>query len=352
MPYSFRLKEYGNGTLQLTYYHNAIWTKDDLWTPYNRPDREANSYVSDFEEWLDCDFINLIPMDLDLEKDATQLTSEDEYMILTEQELQDKKDRSLQSSLNRSKRMIYDYGRSNVWEWFITFTFARVDAFTAENFCECSEKVRKWFKNVRQRYCPDIRYLIVPEQHEDGAWHFHAMVSNCDELTFDIAVNNQRYRKDKKTKEILLNEKGQPIPNKYFGQYLRTSYPDGDFIYNIRQYKNGFTTATKITDTQKTVSYVVKYITKELCECTFGKRRYLPSMNLELPSVKYITGMADRLDELISRIEYHYGVKLSIEHIKSYDIDVENYHNTRSIFEFDVSQKEDAATAAPEDPGE
>lgn len=342
MSYNFRLKEYGNGTLQLTFYHNEIYTKDDLWQPYNLPDvpfDESDNY--DFEDGfrkLRC----LSPFD---EMNATQLSPDDEYMVLTEEQLQEKNDRSLQSSLNRSKRMIYDYGRSNVWDWFFTLTFERVEQFTAENYCECSAKVRKWFKNIRQNYCPGIKYLIVPEQHEEGGWHFHALVSNCDELTFEKAVNNQRFRKDKKTGELLLDKKGQPIPNKYFGEYLRTDYPDGDFIYNIKQYKNGFSTATRIKDTRKAISYVVKYITKELCECTFGKRRYLPSNNLDLPKITYIGGMSDRMEQLVQEIEYHYGTKLSIEYTKSYVIDVPNYKNTITIFEFDVSQKSN-----PEEP--
>ena len=339
MSYNFRLKEYGNGTLQLTYYHKEIYSKDDFWRPYNLPDIPSDEYDNyDFEDGFRR-LKGLSPFD----EPATQLAPDDEYLVLTEEELQDKKNRSLKSSLNRSKRMIYDYGRSNVWEWFFTLTFARVEQFTAENYSECSEKVRMWFKNIRKRYCPNLRYLIVPEQHESGEWHFHALVSNCDELTFVKAVNNQKYRKDKNTHEILLDEKGQPVPNKYFGDYLRTSYPDGDFIYNIEQYKNGFSTATRIKDTRKAVSYVVKYITQDLCECTFGKRRYLPSLNLELPKISYIGGMADRLDELILELEYHYGAKLSIQHMKSYDVDVENYHNTITIFEFDVSHEKQPA---------
>lgn len=335
MSYSYRLKEYGNGTLQLTFYSNGIYTKDDFYPLMYDPDKppEINYYDTPdgFKE-----IKGLSPF----EQNATYLDEDDAYLVLTEEELKQNKERSLQSSLNRSKRMIYDYGRSNVWEWFFTLTFEPVESFTAENYCECSTKARKWFKNIRERYCPHVKYLLVPEQHISGAWHFHALVSNCNELNFEKAVNNQKYRKDKETGKIMLDKNGQPVPNKYFGEYLRTSYPDGDFIYNIKQYKNGFTTATRITDTRKAVSYIVKYITKDLCKCTFGKRRYLPSNNLDLPKISYIEGMGDRMNELIMQIEYHYGAKLSIEHTKSYVVDVPGYHNTISIFEFNVSKNE------------
>ncbi len=340
MAYSFRLKEFGNGTLQLTYYHNAIRTKEDYWKPYNYPDIPDDGIDTD---GFDLGFRRLKSLSpFDLEKDATELTLEDEYLILSDEELQQKKDHSVRTSLNRSKRMIYDYGRSNVWEWFFTLTFKPVEQFDKDNYAECSKKVRKWFNNVRDNYCPKIKYLIVPEQHESGAWHFHALVSNCEGLTFEKAVNNREFRKDKDG-NIMFDKKGKPVPNKYFGEYLRTSYPDGEYIYNIAQYKNGFSTATKIIDTHKAVSYVVKYMTKELCECTFGMRRYYPSMNLELPDIKYICGMQDKIDLLISEIAYSHGGNLSIDYMKSYDVDVNNYKNTVTIFEMSVSQNNAAA---------
>lgn len=345
MPYNVRLKEYGNGTLQLTYYHGGIFSKEDFWRPKQDYDYHINDPDYD-EDGCEIRFLNFNPFESDFTKPATKLEPEEEFIVLTDEELQNKRDRSLQSSLNRSKRMIYDYGRANVWEWFLTLTFAPVSKFDAENFAECSAKVRGWFKNIRKNYCPRLKYLAVPEQHESGAWHFHALVSNCDELDFVKAVNNQKYRKDDNG-EILLNKKGQPVPNKYYGQYLRTSYPDGEYIYNIGQYHNGFSTATKIIDTKKAVSYLVKYITKDLTECTFGKRRYLPSNNLDLPIVTTELIAPDQLNALLLDIEYCYKCKLSIDQVKTYEVKADGYSNQITVFEFDVSQ---VANAAPDDP--
>lgn len=343
MPYNVRLKEYGNGTLQLTYYHGGIFSKDDYYKPKMDYDYHLNDPDYD-EDGCEIRYLGFNPFESDFNMAATELGSDEEYVVLSDEEIQNKHDRSLRCSLNRSKRMIYDYGRCNVWEWFFTLTFARVEEFNAENYAECSAKVRGWFKNIRRNYCPDIKYLAVPEQHESGAWHFHCLVSNCNELTFEKAVNNQEWRKDKNG-EYLLNNKGQRVRNKYFGQYLRTSYPDGEYIYNIAQYKNGFSTATRIIDTKKAVSYIVKYVTKELTECTFGKRRYLPSNNLELPVVTKELIAPDQINALLLDIEYSYNCKLSIDQVKTYKVKVEGYSNQITIFEFNVSQSDDAAAA-------
>lgn len=334
MSYNARIKKFGNGTLQLTFYGRPILSKDDFPTDVSAIDRMSDDEICGLRN--DC-FI-------DINDDVFELIDLDPFTssfsdLSPSSPAEDTADdtdrtRSVRSSMNRSKRMIYDYGRSNVWEWFFTLTFARVNGFTAENYDECRKKVSKWFQNIKYRYCPDMIYLIVPEQHESGAWHFHAMVSNIDGFSdsFVPAVNNQEFRKNGDV--VLLNKKGQPVRNKYFGQILRTSYPDGNIIYNIPGYRFGFSTATRILDTRKTVSYVVKYITEDLSACTFGKRRYLPSRGLKLPERIFLNISPDELTDYLSNIEYVFGQKMSIEHTKIYKVDVENYCNYISIFEF------------------
>ncbi|MBQ7776412.1 MAG: hypothetical protein IJ379_10890 [Lachnospiraceae bacterium] len=364
--YNFRLKSYGNGTAQLTYFHKPIRMKEDNYkikpaTAFDRMSEKEydhylrienalgdNSYYWENEiilNYVDGEIIkDVAPAELMVESPfgdyipasilppVPKIKKQPEF---TPEELAEKRERSIISSVNRSKKKIYDYGRSNVWEWFFTLTFEPVEQFTAENFDECKKKVGKWFKNIRQNYCKNIKYLAIPEQHESGAWHFHCLVSNCEELDFEIAKNTRRYLKDKKGNYIL-DKNGARIPNQYFGHDLRTSYPDGNYIYNIKQYKNGWSTATRIIDTKRAVSYVIKYVTKELSECAFGKRRYLPSKNLDLPVETYALLDNKELMQIITDIEYKFGLKLSIDCIKTYTIDVENYSNMVTLFEFDA----------------
>ena len=147
------------------------------------------------------------------------------------------------------------------------------------------------------------------------------------------------YRIDEETGEYILDKYGARIPNKYYGKELRTSYPDGEYIYNIKQYRNGFSTATKITNTRKAVSYVIKYVTKEIAECGFGKRRYLPSTNLQLPIETVGLLEKGEIKNLITEIEYKFGLQLSIDAIKTYKLDVPNYENSITVFEFDFPRQ-------------
>lgn len=153
---------------------------------------------------------------------------------------------SLRISMSRTKKMIYYLARSNVWEWFVTLTLApdKVDRY---DYRELVKKVRKWFDNLRQRRAPEMYYLIVPEQHKDGAWHFHGLLGGCRGLTFTDSGKRDA---------------------------------SGHVIYHMDNWKYGFSTATEVSDTERVSSYICKYITKEMCASVSGRQRYWVSHNV------------------------------------------------------------------------
>lgn len=188
-----------------------------------------------------------------------------------------KKDESVRSSRSRTIKNVYDYGRSNMWEWFVTLTFdpEKVDSF---NYSEVSEKLSKWLNNLR-RNCPDMKYLAVPELHKSGRWHFHLLMSCVDGLNF---VDSGHF-----------SDTGQPV-------------------YNLGNYKFGWSTAIRLDGDMAVVSYLCKYITKELCTSTKGKKRYWVSRNLDKPEVidHWVADMS--LDDILKQI----GVS-EADHIKT-----------------------------------
>lgn len=169
-------------------------------------------------------------------------------------------DENLRRSLRRTKNMIYDYAMSNDWSWFFTLTFnpEKVDSF---DYTETSRKLAKWLNNLR-RTCPDLKYLVVPELHKSGRWHYHGIFANCEKLKFIDSGH-----KDNK----------------------------GRVIYNVGNYKLGFSTATQIDDLQATCNYIIKYVSKELVSVTKGKHRYWASKNCDLPVIEeYYVGMSEK----------------------------------------------------------
>lgn len=156
-----------------------------------------------------------------------------------------KKARSEKSSMNRTINNLYYISRSNVWDYFLTFTLDpnKIDRF---DYAACSRVVRKSFNNLKQRKAFNLRYLVVPEQHKNGAWHFHGLLGNTEGLDFVFSGG--------------LDKDNKPI-------------------YNLMDYKLGFTTATEVVDSAKVSNYICKYITKSLCSQTKGLQRYYVSKN-------------------------------------------------------------------------
>jgi len=151
-------------------------------------------------------------------------------------------------SQKRSKQMVLEYLRANKWDWFVTLTFAP-DKADRYNYDDCYKKLKNWLNRIKQKKCTDIKYLFIPEQHKDGAWHFHGVIACADEAALGI---------------------------------FQGAVPE---IYNITSYKLGFSSASRVKDSKRVSTYVSKYMTKALIECTYGRHRYIRSSNLQSAEV-------------------------------------------------------------------
>lgn len=191
--------------------------------------------------------------------------------LLTLEERDDNLARSQAVSRKRTINAIYDIARSNEWEWFFTLTFNpdKVDSF---DYTLCSKKLSQWLNNMKKK-APDMKYIVVPEQHKSGRWHFHGLFANVGSMQF--------------VDSGLVDKKGK-------------------IIYNVGNYRLGFSTATRIDDVRRASSYLCKYITKDLCTDTKGRKRYWASKNVALPIVEdYLFNTREVLDDLLCVDDAH-----------------------------------------------
>lgn len=154
----------------------------------------------------------------------------------------------------RAKQIVYDLARSNDWDYFITMTF-KDSVVNRFDYDDCCEAVMKYTKYLCKKGC---KWLIVPEQHKNGAWHFHGLIAGPVKAV--RAANAHT---------------GQPLIDKA-----------GREVYNLIDYKAGFTTAVKLDGSPKVATYLTKYYTKDM-SIPKGKKRYWASRNLARPSVTY-----------------------------------------------------------------
>ncbi len=163
-------------------------------------------------------------------------------------------ERSAYVSFSRSKQMIYGIARANLWEYFLTLTFDR-KVTDSSNYRFVTKRATEWLNNIKKRYCPDLKYLIVPELHADGIhWHLHGLLANCSGLRFQDS-----------------------------GYKSSSGFP----IYNLQNWRYGFSTVTAVLDTGRVSSYIVKYITKEMTNKIPGRQRYWASNNCFRPNDVY-----------------------------------------------------------------
>lgn len=198
---------------------------------------------------------------------------------------------SMRVSLSSTKNRLYNIARSNTWEWFITLTFDRMDT-DASDYDAVVKRLQKFLNNLQQRTCPHLKYLIVPELHADGLnYHFHGLLSDCDGLGFSYSGHDTQ---------------------------------DGEPIYNIVNWKHGFTTATRINDSRRACSYITKYITKESQVFLKEKNRYYCSRSINRTEPDFhIVDEEDFLKVYGDRISYVKSERIpaAYQRVNYYELD-------------------------------
>lgn len=166
-------------------------------------------------------------------------------------------ERSAVNSRKRAVRSIFMLARNNVWDWFITLT---IDPCFCDrhDYAACSRLLRHFTRALQYRGCT---WLIVPDQHKDGSYHFHGIIHG-----------------------------NLPVVDSTLTD------PDGHTIYNVPLWKFGFTTATHILNQKRVSSYLTKYMVKDQIELPPSRRRYWASVGLDRPeSFLCDVSLADRV---------------------------------------------------------
>lgn len=79
----------------------------------------------------------------------------------------------LHSSISRAKRVILEIALCNQWDYFCTFTLSsKYDRFDLHSWYK---EFSQFIRDQRKKYKKEIAYLLVPETHQDGAWHIHGL---------------------------------------------------------------------------------------------------------------------------------------------------------------------------------
>lgn len=174
-------------------------------------------------------------------------------------------DKKLDCNIRRAKSKIQEYVMCNEWDMFITLTLdkTKYDRYNLKKF----HKDLTQFIRIRNREAHnDIKYLFIPEEHKDGAWHIHGFIRGLD------------------LSELRLFTLDEKLP-----LYIREKLSNGQEVYQWVKYyeKFGFCDLEPIRDKSRASSYVRKYITKELAQCVkeTGAHMYYCSRGLKVAEI-------------------------------------------------------------------
>lgn len=142
---------------------------------------------------------------------------------------------SLRCSLSRTKRKVKHISLSFKCEYFATFTFSPevVDRYS---FDDVSALMQSFLHSLPS----GVQYIVVPELHKDGAYHFHGLFAN--------------------------------IPVDYAGKH-RIGKRISD-VFHCPYFTYGFQSFIPARSSKACSFYIIKYITKSLCAVSKSKRRY------------------------------------------------------------------------------
>lgn len=159
----------------------------------------------------------------------------------------------LSEHICRAKTKVKELVLCNDWDWWCTFTLDsnKMDRYDLKAYIKAlGEFLHNYNKRTEERY--KVKYLLVPEKHKDGAWHMHGFVKGIKPA--DLYVNKHGY-------------------------------------YTWKQYeeKFGFISMSPVKDKEKSSSYVLKYMGKDMNTSVteLGAHLYYASKGLKQPEILF-----------------------------------------------------------------
>lgn len=184
-------------------------------------------------------------------------------------------------SMRRARAKLRRLALANQFDWFVTLTLdqRKIDRYDPDII---ARSLSNWCGNMVKRH--GLKYILVPERHKDGAYHFHGFFAGDLEV-FDSGHTDSC----------------------------------GNPVYNLPQWTLGFSTAIHLYgEYDRAVGYVCKYIGKQDGERPMG-RWYYSGGDLCEPPKEYADLEYQNLREQYedSAVEFDIpGAKLLVIHTK------------------------------------
>lgn len=167
----------------------------------------------------------------------------------------------LENNIQRARSRIEELGLCNNWDWFVTLTISP-DKHNRYDLGAYKKKLNYFKKDLRKRFGIDFSYLLVPEMHDDGAWHMHGLINGLPQERLRL---------------FSLDEK---LPHR-----IRNKLIAGDLVFDWPDYRQrfGFCDFERVKSQEAASRYITKYVTKDLSRTVteLGGHLYYASKGLK-----------------------------------------------------------------------
>ncbi len=185
---------------------------------------------------------------------------------------------SMAQSLKRTKILLNMLLTMNDFDWFCTLTFDK-EKIDRTDDQQVFNAYGKYIDNIKKQF-PNLRYICVPERHEDNCIHFHLLVGGVSTTQLGLVNSGKVCCHWAYANKICSKEYFEKTKHEH-----ELKDTDGLTVYNITTFPYGYTTATRIVSRERCNSYVKKYLDKALGVSTeIFKKRFYYSSNLLVPS--------------------------------------------------------------------
>ena len=155
-------------------------------------------------------------------------------------------------NLYRARETVRELAMCNEWDYFFTATFSKDKVRNRYDLGGLRDRLAQWLRDMRKSNGWSVKWLIIPEQHKDGAIHFHGLLQGA------IPLRDFTYSEDRNGK-------------KRNAEYRTNSEMLSKF---------GFNSFGRVRNQEAVTNYITKYITKSFAVDNGGRHRYFASLGL------------------------------------------------------------------------
>lgn len=140
-------------------------------------------------------------------------------------------DGKLDKSIIRARSKVFEYALCNDFDYFVTLTLdkTKIDRYDLGHYIK---KLGQFIRDYRKKHGVNIQYLLIPEKHNDGAWHMHGLMKGIPK---EHLIKNKNGYKDweaysERFGYISIDEiRNKEAVSKYITKYISKSF-DGNGV--------------------------------------------------------------------------------------------------------------------------